>query len=187
MQGTIGCRRGDHAVQLPLILSTTKIAPALAAGNTVVHKPAADTPLTALRLAELLAEAGLPDGVLNVVTGGEETGAALSRHPGIDKISFTGSTKVGASIAAAAAATVKPATMELGGKAAHIVFEDADLDAAVEAVVGGFVLTPASSAWPVLDCSRIGPVTRPCSRGWPRRPRGYRSAIHSIPRRWSVP
>jgi len=123
----------------PLILSTTKIAPALAAGNTVVHKPAADTPLTALRLAELLAEAGLPDGVLNVVTGGEETGAALSRHPGIDKISFTGSTKVGASIAAAAAATVKPATMELGGKAAHIVFEDADLDAAVEAVVGGFV------------------------------------------------
>ena len=79
----------------PLILSTTKIAPALAAGNTVAHKPAADTPLTALRLAELLAEAGLPDGVLNVVTGGEETGAALSRHPGIDKISFTGRPRSG--------------------------------------------------------------------------------------------
>jgi phenylacetaldehyde dehydrogenase len=123
----------------PLILSTTKIAPALAAGNTVVHKPAADTPLTALRLAELFAEVGLPDGVVNVVTGGEAAGAALSKHPRIDKISFTGSTRVGASIAAAAAATVKPATMELGGKAAHIIFSDADLAAAIEAVVSGFV------------------------------------------------
>ncbi|TDC72419.1 aldehyde dehydrogenase family protein [Micromonospora sp. KC606] len=123
----------------PLILSTTKIAPALAAGNTVVHKPAAECPLTALRLAELCAEAGLPAGVLNVVTGGEEAGAALSRHPGIDKIAFTGSTRVGASIAAAAAETVKPTTMELGGKAAHIIFDDADIAAAVDAVVTGFV------------------------------------------------
>jgi acyl-CoA reductase-like NAD-dependent aldehyde dehydrogenase len=123
----------------PLILSTTKIAPALAAGNTVVHKPAADCPLTALRLAELCSEAGLPDGVLNVVTGGEAAGAALSRHPDIDKIAFTGSTQVGATIAAAAAAMVKPTTMELGGKSAHIIFEDADIAAAIDAVVGGFV------------------------------------------------
>jgi acyl-CoA reductase-like NAD-dependent aldehyde dehydrogenase len=123
----------------PIILSTTKIAPALAAGNTVVHKPAADTPLTALRLAELFADAGLPDGVINVVTGGAEAGAALSKHPRVDKIAFTGSTRVGASIAAAAAATVKPATMELGGKAAHIIFDDADIPAAIEAVVSGFV------------------------------------------------
>ncbi|WP_198141542.1 aldehyde dehydrogenase [Micromonospora sp. ATCC 39149] len=123
----------------PLILSTTKIAPALAAGNTVVHKPAADCPLTALRLAELFAEAGLGDGVLNVVTGGEDAGAALASHPRIDKIAFTGSTRVGASIAAAAAAAVRPTTLELGGKAAHIVFQDADITAAVNAVVPGFL------------------------------------------------
>ncbi|TDC42283.1 aldehyde dehydrogenase family protein [Micromonospora sp. KC213] len=123
----------------PLILSTTKIAPALAAGNTVVHKPAAECPLTALRLAQLCTEAGLPAGVLNVVTGGKDAGAALSRHPGVDKIAFTGSTRVGASIAAAAAATVTPTTMELGGKAAHIIFDDADIAAAVDAVVPGFV------------------------------------------------
>lgn len=123
----------------PLILSATKLAPALAAGNTVVHKPAPDTPLTALRMAELFAEAGFPAGVVNVVTGGEAAGAALSGHPRVDKIAFTGSTRVGASIAAAAAATVKPTTMELGGKAAHIIFSDADIAAAVEAVIAGFV------------------------------------------------
>jgi acyl-CoA reductase-like NAD-dependent aldehyde dehydrogenase len=123
----------------PLILSATKIAPALAAGNTVVHKPAPDTPLTALRMAELFAEAGFPDGVVNVVTGGETAGAALSKHHRVDKIAFTGSTRVGATIAAMAAATVKPATMELGGKAAHIIFSDADIASAIEAVVSGFV------------------------------------------------
>ena len=123
----------------PLILSTSKIAPALAAGNTVVHKPAEDTPLTALRLAELLTEAGLPDGVLNVVTGGGAAGAALAEHPGVDKIAFTGSTATGAKVATAAAARVTPTTMELGGKSAQIIFADADVARAIEAAVGGFV------------------------------------------------
>ncbi|SFL89756.1 aldehyde dehydrogenase family protein [Geodermatophilus ruber] len=124
----------------PMILSTSKIAPALAAGNTVVHKPAEDTPLTALRIAELLAEAGLPAGVLNVVTGhGAVAGDRLVRHPDVDRIAFTGSTKVGAAIAAAAAANVTPVTMELGGKSANIVFEDANLDEAIQAAVSGFV------------------------------------------------
>jgi acyl-CoA reductase-like NAD-dependent aldehyde dehydrogenase len=123
----------------PLILSTSKIAPALAAGNTIVHKPAEDTPLTALRLAELLAEAGLPEGVLNVVTGGAQAGASLAEHPGVAKIAFTGSTRTGSRIAAAAAGTVKQTTLELGGKSAQIIFDDADLGAAIEAAVGGFV------------------------------------------------
>jgi acyl-CoA reductase-like NAD-dependent aldehyde dehydrogenase len=123
----------------PLILSTSKIAPALAAGNTVVHKPAEDTPLTALRLAELLSEAGLPEGVLNVVTGGAAAGQALAEHPGVDKIAFTGSTRTGRAIAAAAAATVKQTTLELGGKSAHLIFDDADLGPAIEAAVAGFV------------------------------------------------
>jgi acyl-CoA reductase-like NAD-dependent aldehyde dehydrogenase len=124
----------------PMILSTSKIAPALAAGNTVVHKPAEDTPLTALRIAELLTEAGLPAGVLNVVTGGGAVaGDALSRHAGVDRIAFTGSTKIGSMIAATAAANVTPVTMELGGKSANIVFDDADLDEAIQAAVSGFV------------------------------------------------
>ncbi|MDI6101652.1 aldehyde dehydrogenase family protein [Actinoplanes sp. NEAU-A12] len=123
----------------PLILSSTKIAPALAAGNTVVHKPAEDTPLTALRLAELFAEAGLPPGVLNVVTGGAEAGAALVRHPGVHKIGFTGSTATGTAVAAAAAEGVKPATMELGGKSAQLIFADAELGRAIECAVNGFV------------------------------------------------
>ncbi|MEH1127428.1 aldehyde dehydrogenase family protein [Micromonospora sp. CPCC 206061] len=123
----------------PMILSTSKIAPALAAGNTVVHKPAEDTPLTALRIAELLTEAGLPPGVLNVVTGAGPVGDSLVRHPGVDKVAFTGSTAVGRRIATAAAETLKPVTVELGGKSAHIVFADADLDAAGQAAVSGFV------------------------------------------------
>ncbi|MFC1401753.1 MULTISPECIES: aldehyde dehydrogenase [Streptacidiphilus] len=117
----------------PLILSTSKLAPALAAGNTVVHKPAEPTPLTALKMAALLAEAGLPEGVLNVVTGpGPELGQTLVDDPGVDKIAFTGSTAVGQSIIRAAAATLKKVTMELGGKSANILFADADLDRAVD-------------------------------------------------------
>ncbi|OMQ15861.1 betaine-aldehyde dehydrogenase [Modestobacter sp. VKM Ac-2676] len=124
----------------PMILSTSKIAPALAAGNTVVHKPAEDTPLTALRIAELLTEAGLPAGVLNVVTGaGAVAGDRLTRHPEVDRIAFTGSTRVGSMIAATAAANITPVTMELGGKSANIVFDDADLDEAVQAAVSAFV------------------------------------------------
>ncbi|WP_409467853.1 aldehyde dehydrogenase family protein [Streptomyces sp. HC307] len=124
----------------PLILSSTKIAPALAAGNTVVHKPAEDTPLSALFMARLLQQAGVPDGVLNVVTGsGRVAGEALLDHPGVDKIAFTGSTGVGRHAAAVAGHALKPVTMELGGNAAHIVFEDADVEKAIGAIIKGFV------------------------------------------------
>jgi acyl-CoA reductase-like NAD-dependent aldehyde dehydrogenase len=123
----------------PLILSSIKIAPALAAGNTVVHKPAEETPLSALLLAEVLRDAGVPDGVFNVVTGDGATGELLVRDPRVDKIAFTGSTSVGRRIAAAAAETVTPVTLELGGKGANLVFADADLGAAIETAVGAFV------------------------------------------------
>ena len=124
----------------PLILSSSKIAPALAAGNTVVHKPADETPLSALYIADLLQRAGLPDGVLNVVTGsGPIAGEALLRHPGVDKIAFTGSTKVGRHAAAVAGADLKPVMVELGGNGAHVVFEDADVEKAIGAVIKGFV------------------------------------------------
>jgi aldehyde dehydrogenase (NAD+) len=121
----------------PLLMAAWKLAPALAAGNTVVLKPAETTPLTALRLAELLRDAGLPPGVVNVVTGGPETGRALVVHPGLDKVAFTGSTEVGKAIQRAVAGTRKRLTLELGGKAANIVFEDAALDQAVEGIVNG--------------------------------------------------
>ena len=124
----------------PLILSNSKIAPALAAGNTVVHKPADDTPLTALRMAELLAEAGVPEGVVNVVTGsGAIAGDALLRHRGVDKLAFTGSTAIGRHAASVAGESLVPVTVELGGNAAHLVFEDADVEKAVGAVIKGFV------------------------------------------------
>jgi aldehyde dehydrogenase (NAD+)/betaine-aldehyde dehydrogenase len=116
----------------PLVIASWKIAAALACGNTVVHKPAEEAPLSALRLAGLALEAGIPPGVWNVVTGGWRTGAALAAHEDIDKISFTGSTEVGQEIQRAAAANLKRLTLELGGKSANIVLEDADLDAAVE-------------------------------------------------------
>jgi aldehyde dehydrogenase (NAD+) len=121
----------------PLLMAAWKIAPALATGNTVVLKPAETTPLTALVLAEIAAEAGLPDGVLNVVTGAGDVGAQLVAHDDVDKIAFTGSTGVGRQIATAIAGTSKRATLELGGKSANIVFADASLDAAVEGVVAG--------------------------------------------------
>jgi len=118
----------------PLVIAAWKLGPALAAGNTVVLKPAELTPLTALRFAELALEAGLPEGVLNVVVGpGSSAGARLVEHPHVAKIAFTGSTEVGRSIAAGAAATIKRVTLELGGKSANVVFADADLDAAAAA------------------------------------------------------
>lgn len=124
----------------PLILASSKIGPALAAGNVVVHKPAEDTPLTALYMARLFQQAGLPDGVLNVVTGlGSVAGEALLQHPGIDKIAFTGSTTIGRHAASVAGQALKPVTMELGGNAAHIVFEDADVEKAIGAIIKGFV------------------------------------------------
>ncbi|MDP6450709.1 MAG: aldehyde dehydrogenase family protein, partial [Lentisphaeria bacterium] len=121
----------------PLLMAAWKIAPALAAGNTVVLKPAETTPLTALKLAELLRDIDLPPGVVNIVTGAGNTGEALVNHPGIDKIAFTGSTAVGKIIQKAVAGTGKKYTLELGGKAANIVFEDAAIDQAVEGIVNG--------------------------------------------------
>ncbi|OPG13545.1 aldehyde dehydrogenase family protein [Microbispora sp. GKU 823] len=121
----------------PLLMLAWKIAPALACGNTVVLKPAETTPLTALAFAEICRQADLPPGVVNIVTGAGETGAALVNHPGVDKVAFTGSTEVGRLIARSLAGTRKKLTLELGGKAANIVFEDAPLDQAVEGIVNG--------------------------------------------------
>ncbi len=116
----------------PLLMAAWKVAPALAAGCTVVLKPAEQTPLTALRLGELALEAGIPPGVLNVVTGDGETGAALVDHPGVDKIAFTGSTAVGREIGAKAGKALKRVTLELGGKSPNIILPDADLEAAIK-------------------------------------------------------
>ncbi len=121
----------------PLLMAAWKIAPALACGNTVVLKPAETTPLTALLLAELVAEAELPAGVVNIVTGPGATGAALAAHRGVDKIAFTGSTGVGKTIRRALAGTGTRLTLELGGKGANIVFDDAALDQVVEGIVDG--------------------------------------------------
>ena len=121
----------------PLLMAAWKIAPALACGNTVVIKPAETTPLTAMKLAEVVRDAGLPPGVVNIVTGAGKTGAAIVDHPGVDKIAFTGSTEVGRSIQRSLAGTGKKYTLELGGKAANIVFADAAIDQAVEGIVNG--------------------------------------------------
>jgi aldehyde dehydrogenase (NAD+) len=148
----------------PLLMAAWKLAPALAAGNTCVLKPAETTPLTALLLAEVCQQAGLPPGVVNVLTGAGDTGAALVGHPGVRKIAFTGSTEVGKQIAVAAAGTGKKLTLELGGKAANIVFDDAPMDQAIEGIVSGIffnqghvccagsrLLVQESVAEPVLD------------------------------------
>src|SRR5206468_9875007 len=121
----------------PLLMAAWKIAPALACGNTVVLKPAETTSITALQLARIFKEAELPNGVVNIVTGAGETGAALVNHPDIDKLAFTGSTEVGKRIASAVAGTKKKLTLELGGKAANIIFEDASIDQAVEGIIAG--------------------------------------------------
>jgi aldehyde dehydrogenase (NAD+) len=119
----------------PLLIATWKIAPALACGNTIVLKPAETTPLTALLLADVIQEADLPPGVVNVVTGDGRTGAALAAHPDLDKISFTGSTEVGKAIRRATAGSGKKLALELGGKAAFIVYDDAPLDQVIEGIV----------------------------------------------------
>ncbi|GII80139.1 aldehyde dehydrogenase [Sphaerisporangium rufum] len=121
----------------PLLMLAWKIAPALACGNTVVLKPAETTPLTALAFAEICRQADLPPGVVNIVTGAGATGRALVEHPGVRKVAFTGSTEVGRQIARSVAGTRKKLTLELGGKAANIVYEDAALDQAVEGIVNG--------------------------------------------------
>lgn len=121
----------------PLLMAAWKIAPALATGNTVVLKPAETTPLTALKLAEIIQEADLPPGVVNIITGAGATGAAIVNHPDINKIAFTGSTDVGKIIQRAIAGSNKKVTLELGGKAANIIFDDAPLDQAVEGIING--------------------------------------------------
>lgn len=121
----------------PLLMAAWKLAPALAAGNTCVLKPAETTPLTALVLAEILQQAELPDGVVNIITGDGATGAALVAHPGVDKIAFTGSTEVGRLIQQRVASSGKRLTLELGGKGANIVFEDAPIDEMIEGIIDG--------------------------------------------------
>jgi aldehyde dehydrogenase (NAD+) len=121
----------------PLLMLAWKIAPALAAGNTVALKPAETTSLTALAFADICQQADLPPGVVNIITGAGETGRLLVEHPGVDKVAFTGSTEVGKSIQRAVAGTSKSLTLELGGKAANIVFEDAPIDEAIEGIVNG--------------------------------------------------
>src|ERR1700719_2617560 len=125
----------------PLTMAVWKIAPALACGNTVILKPAEQTPLTALRFGEILAETGLPDGVVNIVTGfGETAGAAIAAHPRIDKVSFTGSTATGKLILGASIGNLKRVTLELGGKSPHIIMPDADLRAAAGNAAAGFAM-----------------------------------------------
>jgi acyl-CoA reductase-like NAD-dependent aldehyde dehydrogenase len=140
-QEPLGVCAGITPFNLPLLMAVWKAGPALAAGNTVILKPASLTPLTTLELTRLLYEAGLPAGTLQVVTGpGGEIGEVLASHPGVDKVSFTGSTEVGREVLAKAAATVKRTTMELGGKSANILLPDADLDKATDGALFGIFL-----------------------------------------------
>ncbi|WP_029117867.1 aldehyde dehydrogenase family protein [Mycobacterium sp. URHB0044] len=129
----------------PLLMATFKIAPALAAGNTVVLKPAEETPLTALLLGELFEEAGFPPGVVNIVTGHGDAGAALAAHPGVDKVAFTGSTEVGKLIVDAAKGNLKKVSLELGGKSPNIVFADADFDLAVAGSLNAWLFNHGQS------------------------------------------
>ena len=135
--GPIGVAGQIIPWNFPLLMVAWKVAPALACGNTVVLKPAETTPLTALLFAEICQEAGLPDGVFNCITGAGSTGAALVRHPGLDKVAFTGSTDVGKAIQKSLAGKATKLTLELGGKAANIIFEDAAIDQAVEGIING--------------------------------------------------
>src|SRR5262249_2694676 len=131
----------------PLLMLAWKIAPALATGHTVVLKPAETTPLSALAFADICRQADLPPGVVNIVTGAGDTGRALVEHPGVDKVAFTGSTEVGRQIARSVAGTRKKLTLELGGKAANIVFDDAPLDQAVEGIVNGIFFNQGHVCW----------------------------------------
>lgn len=134
----IGVVGGITPFNFPLVLSCFKIAPALAAGNTFIHKPASGTSLSAVKLAELIQEAGVPDGVFNLLTGpGAVIGKAMALHPGIDKIAFTGETETGRQIIRDAAGTLKRVTMELGGKSPNLVFADADINTSVQAAFFG--------------------------------------------------
>ena len=173
----------------PLLLATWKLAPALAAGNTVVLKPSDTTPITALELAKLMKEVGFPDGVLNVVTGfGPQAGAALVSHPGVAKISFTGGTETARAIVRGTAENLARLTLELGGKSPNIVFEDAPLDAAMNGVVAGTSRPRGRPASPGRASSRTPRCTTSSSAGWWT----ARSALSSATRwtgrrRWGPP
>lgn len=146
----------------PLWMAIWKIGPALAAGNSVVLKPASATPLTTLRLAELAREAGVPDGVLNVVTGrGDPVGTALARHPDVAMLSLTGDTETGKAVMAAAAATLKRVHLELGGKAPFIVFGDADLEAAARGATAGALINGGQDCTAATRCYVERPLLRP--------------------------
>ena len=155
----------------PLLMAAWKIAPALAAGNTVVIKPAETTPLSILVLAEVIADADLPPGVVNIVPGAGDVGSTLVNHPGLDKVAFTGSTAVGRSIQQSLAGTGRKITLELGGKGANIVFADAALDQAVEGIVNGIFFNPGRSAAPAPDCWSRSRSPRSC---WPSCATGWR-------------
>src|SRR5438477_1607394 len=135
--GPLGVAGQIIPCNFPLLIAAWKLAPALAAGNTCVLKPAETTSITAMHLAEIFQEAELPDGVVNIVTGAGETGTAIVEHPDVDKIAFTGSTSVGKILTQAVAGTKQKLTLELGGKAANIIFEDASIDQAVEGIISG--------------------------------------------------
>ena len=167
----------------PMIMVGWKAAPALAAGNTIVLKPAELTPLTAIRIAELALEAGVPPGVFNVIPGkGRIAGEALVKHPLVDKLSFTGSTEVGQHLMRTAADTLKKITLELGGKSPNIVFADADLDAALKGATLG-IFYGKGEVWRARGCwSR----SRSTTTSWPGSPSArarWRRPIRSIPRR----
>jgi acyl-CoA reductase-like NAD-dependent aldehyde dehydrogenase len=171
----------------PLLMAAWKLGPVLACGCTVVLKPAEQTPLTALRLGELMQEAGLPRGVVNIVTGFGDAGAALAAHPQVDKVAFTGSTDVGKKIVQAAAGNLKKVTLELGGKSPQIVLDDADLEIAIPGAPTRSSSTTASAAAPARACTpkpgcsttswRVSPTTRAGSSsaaGWIPTPRWAR-------------
>ena len=154
----------------PLNISSWKLGPALACGNTVVLKPAELTPLSALRLAELALEAGIPEGVVNVVAGkGSVVGQRMVEHPDVAKIGFTGSTEVGRRVMEGAAATIKRVTLELGGKSANVVFADADLEQAAAAAPTPCSTTPARTAARARASSSSAPPTTASSSCWSRR------------------
>jgi len=168
----------------PLLMAAWKLGPALAAGCTVVLKPAEQTPLSALRLGELICEAGFPDGVVNIVPGfGETAGAALAAHPDVDTVAFTGSTEVGKPILGAAAGNLKKVSLELGGKSPNIVCKDADVEASIPGVAGAFFSTKVNVVALVLACSskvwRQTPRRSKSGRVWILRLKWVRSSVES--------
>jgi phenylacetaldehyde dehydrogenase len=154
----------------PMSMAAWKVAPALAAGCTVILKPAEQTPLTALRLAELALEAGIPAGVFNVITGFGEAGAALVAHPGVDKVAFTGSTEVGKAIVRGATGNLKKVSLELGGKSPQIVLPDADLGAAAASIAAGIFFNQGRPVLPARASMPTPRSTTNCSIASPPRP-----------------